>query len=306
MDISAPEAHDIAIRVTYLLLHAKLDACDGKMGSAVEEILAGYAMGTQLTGPRTTLEQLIGMAICNLSAKAGFEMLAKIQFDPALMGKFQDRLRDLSTRWDRGFDGRAGRLIVLDWIQRTFSDDAGGGCISRRRSWHLHWGWIRIDRADTVSLLEELIASLDVEARMTPWQCHLQGQSTMDTLERRNNPSPGEFVSPMSESVSLAWRLRTHTTALLATLAIFRYRADIGRLPAALNELVSAGYLDAVPLDPFGDGPLVYRVQDGDFTLYSCGLDFRDDGGVPSNWGKGEKGGDQVFWPVDSFRGANR
>jgi len=33
--------------------------------------------------------------------------------------------------------------------------------------------------------------------------------------------------------------------------------------------------------------------------LYSLGADFDDDGGKPSKWGEGEKGGDQVFWPLE-------
>ncbi len=307
MDIKAPETPGIGIRVSYLLVHAKLDACEGNVAAAIEEILAIYAMGTQLAGPRITLEQLIGMAICNLSAKTAFETLAKVHVEPTLMGRFQDRLHDLSTRWDHGFDCRAGRLMVLDWVQRAFSDDgAGSGCISRRRSCRLGWGWVRIDRADTVSLLEDIVTSLGVEARITPWLCRQQGQNTLEALEKQKKPALFEFACSWSEGVTLSWRLRTHTAALLATLAIFRYRADTGCLPTSLNELVSVGYLDTLPVDPFGDGPLVYRLQNGDFILYSRGLDFDDDGGVPSYWGKGDKGGDQVFWPVDSPGGTNR
>jgi hypothetical protein len=247
------------------------------------------------------------MAACNLSMKSAFEVLSKVRLEPTLLGKFQDRLHKLSSRWDGGFDCRAERLMALDEIQRAFSDDgAGGGCISRRRSWRLGWGWVRIDRADTVRLLEDLVASLHVEVRTTPWQCRRQGQNTLDTLEKLNNPVLWAHVSSLPEAVTLSWRLRTRTAALLATLAIFRYRADTGHLPGSLNELVSAGCLDAVPMDPFGDGPLVYRQQGGDFVLYSRGLDFDDDGGVPSYWGKGDKGGDQVFWPVDSSAERNR
>jgi hypothetical protein len=51
-------------------------------------------------------------------------------------------------------------------------------------------------------------------------------------------------------------------------------------------------------MDPYSDGPLVYRRQGGDFILYSFGADFDDDGGVHSRWGDSHQGGDQVFWPV--------
>ncbi len=307
MDVELPGNSRLRALVSYLLLHAKLQACEDKPEVAVEEILTGYALGTQLAGPRTMIEQLIGMATCNFSMRSAFELLSEVHVEPTLLERFQDRLHELSSRWDHGFDCRAERLMALDWIQRSFSDDgAGGGCVSPRRSLRLGWGRVRIDRADTVSLLEDLVASLEVETRTTPWQCRVQGQNIVDTLERQKKPALFEFACSWSEAVTLSWRLRTRTAALLATLAIFRYRAETGHLPASLNDLVSAGYLNGIPLDPFGDGPLVYRQQDGDFVLYSRALDFDDDGGVPSYWGKGDKGGDQVFWPVDSLGGTNR
>jgi hypothetical protein len=63
--------------------------------------------------------------------------------------------------------------------------------------------------------------------------------------------------------------------------------------------LVGAGYLDRVPRDYFSkDSSLIYKRTNDSFLLHSRGLDFDDDGGTPSRWGQGEKGGDQVFWPV--------
>jgi len=65
-----------------------------------------------------------------------------------------------------------------------------------------------------------------------------------------------------------------------------------------LQDVVSGGYLKELPMDPFSGRPLVYRVTKENFILYSFGCDFDDDGGKVSKWGRGEEGGDQVFWPV--------
>ena len=62
-------------------------------------------------------------------------------------------------------------------------------------------------------------------------------------------------------------------------------------------------------MDPYGDGPLVYRKEGESFTLYSRGCDFEDDGGkafANDLWGEnnadkngpGGPDGDRVFWPV--------
>ncbi|MBA7701147.1 hypothetical protein ES703_109879 [subsurface metagenome] len=56
-------------------------------------------------------------------------------------------------------------------------------------------------------------------------------------------------------------------------------------------------------MDPFSNKPVVYRKMDDDFTLYSVGLNFEDDGGSRYSeypWG-GYNKGDRVFWPVEKY-----
>lgn len=85
----------------------------------------------------------------------------------------------------------------------------------------------------------------------------------------------------------------------MTILASFRYRTDHGEHPASLDDLVRTGYLSRVSRDSFSkDNSLIHKRTAGDFLLYSHGLDFGDGGGTPHRRGHGEKGGDQVFWPV--------
>ena len=65
---------------------------------------------------------------------------------------------------------------------------------------------------------------------------------------------------------------------VLAELAIGLFHEDHGHWPATLEELVP-DYLPKVPLDLHGKGPLIYRVTDGGYVLYSVSHDGRDDGG---------------------------
>jgi hypothetical protein len=100
----------------------------------------------------------------------------------------------------------------------------------------------------------------------------------------------------------------SHVTITL--LAIHRYKLDKGRFPASLEELVEAGYLKEVPIDPYSDRPIVYKPAEEDFILYSIGPDFKDDGGQVSKNKKGEldfwarEGGDIVFWPAQKEKSA--
>jgi hypothetical protein len=61
-------------------------------------------------------------------------------------------------------------------------------------------------------------------------------------------------------------------------LAIRQYEREHGEWPTSLADLIP-GHLGTLPIDPFCDAPLVYRLRGDDFVLYSVGKDGVDDGG---------------------------
>jgi hypothetical protein len=65
---------------------------------------------------------------------------------------------------------------------------------------------------------------------------------------------------------------------LQAAVALALCRAETGRYPAKLDELVPR-YLPAVPIDVFTGGPLIYRPEKDGYLLYSVGVNGNDDGG---------------------------
>jgi hypothetical protein len=64
----------------------------------------------------------------------------------------------------------------------------------------------------------------------------------------------------------------------LVALAVERFRRDQRRWPTDLESLV-AGYLRAVPADPFDGAPLRYRRLPDGVVIYAVGTDGKDDGG---------------------------
>ena len=77
---------------------------------------------------------------------------------------------------------------------------------------------------------------------------------------------------------------QTQNALLCAALALQAYRAERGGFPDALSDLVTHGYLSAVPRDPFsldGNTPLLYRKQGDAPLLWSVGPDGKNDNGVP-------------------------
>lgn len=75
----------------------------------------------------------------------------------------------------------------------------------------------------------------------------------------RNSPIP--LTEPQSEALGSFAR---------TTIAIRLFRADKGRPPATLDELVPT-YLSSVPPDPYGDGKMRYRVSTGELVRRSSG-----------------------------------
>jgi hypothetical protein len=150
--------------------------------------------------------------------------------------------------------------------------------------------------------LKSTLEYYDMVAAKTPWQLH--NEKTQSITE--DNPLIETAGSGIPSIIEIEYRSRADEQALITTLALLRYNADSGEYPATLPHLVSAGYIKELPIDPFGNKPFVYKRTRDSFTLYSFGADFDDDGGLHSKWGRGEEGGDQVFWPVEQPQMAER
>ena len=137
---------------------------------------------------------------------------------------------------------------------------------------------------------------------MSPWQARDKGLNFWKDIHFKANGNPVVKLCIFNAPEIVRARAQYVATmdALLTTLAILRYKDDKDRFPSDLQELLSANYLSKLPMDPYSNKTLVYRQTEKNFMLYSLGQDFDDDGGTHSDWGRYERGGDYVFWPVQS------
>ena len=304
-----------------LCSRAKLEAVKGDYEDAFSDLLACYRFGTHFTGTKTIIEQLVGTAIRALAVDTSFQILDKQKSAANVLEDLQEQLQMTSSQQECVFDFTAEKLSVYDIIQRTFSDDGkGSGRIplpstSKKEDWpdvlkqllpHLSKEQIKrlqeLDRRETSDLTNKLYRYFGEVAQSTPWQLHSQGKDVQKAVEEmtKENPFLLMFKPAVGRLVEMSFRNKVETDALVTTITILRYKADNGRYPEKFENLVATGYLKNLPMDPYSDKPLVYKRTKDNFTLYSFGADFDDDGGAPSKWGEREKGGDQVFWPVQS------
>lgn len=113
-------------------------------------------------------------------------------------------------------------------------------------------------------------------------------------------PTPYNFiVRLMAPSFSKIFKKADRSTVrcllVSTTCAIERYRAETGHLPATLADLAPK-YLKGPPIDPMDGKPLRYQARsDGQFDLYSVGLDGQDDDGAGAS-GRGKEPKDWA-WP---------
>jgi hypothetical protein len=75
-----------------------------------------------------------------------------------------------------------------------------------------------------------------------------------------------------------------------------------GHLPATLDELVSAGVIERVPVDPFSGKPIRMKVKEQEVIIYSVGSDGRDDGGDPRR-DVTFRVGIRPLWEIDGAKG---
>jgi hypothetical protein len=157
------------------------------------------------------------------------------------------------------------------------------------------------DRREMVKGIEDCFEYLEKLSARTPSQLRQEGtQPAAEVSDKIGCEFLGFVCGPVHTVFIEVWqRQKVQDAALITSIAVLRYKADRGRFPEVLEDLVAAGYLKELPMDPYSDKPLVYKVLGDDFTLYSLGADFDDDSGARSSWGQGKQGGDQVFWPVE-------
>jgi membrane protease YdiL (CAAX protease family) len=290
----------------------RLHAMGGREEEMVCDIVTLYRFGTHFGGKKVLVHQLVGAAIRGMTSATARKVLAHHSLSSHTLDTLCKEFQAFSDTDDHVMDFSPERLFCLNEIQKTFTDDGRGhgyvpeavlkaspGMTSQQKE-----AFLKLERYETTQSVEAFFEHIRIAARKSPWELHDEPNGVTLTLQDLMHQNA--FLDVMGPAyvkvMDTAWREKTELDAVLAGLAILRYEADRGRLPESLEKLVSAGYLERVPRDSYSSGPFIYQRTREGFRLYSCGVDFDDDGGTHSKWGMGENGGDQVFWPVEDYR----
>lgn len=173
----------------------------------------------------------------------------------------------------------------------------------------LWWAaWSYHDEARTLALWRTFLASapaIGVDHSWTKFNAaypRMRAEAGGLTEWRR---SFSDMLSPSSAWYVLSSLTRSETERQMAltALALRRWELREKKLPSNLEALAPA-LLAAPPIDYMDGRPLRYHLnKDGGYTLYSVGLDGRDDGGDPATTGGNGRvrsiwGGRDAVWPT--------
>ncbi len=289
-------------------------ACQGHLDSALDDCLAVWTFGRHMQSKGLLNEQLVGIAIEALGVQSLLGILHSSQVSAATLERIQANLTSLIDPQRSGVDLDGEQVFWHDRIQRTFTDDGkGGGHALPSGVPYAAGGWwdnllgILVldypDRRDAETMVQRYFEQMRRHLLLPPHE--------NSSVEDLGTPTPRALpntllavVEPAHKRLGqLLWRAKTHELATLTIVAVLRHGAERGGPPESLEQLVQAGYLDSLPDDPFGAGPLSYRKTSDGFLLYSWGENLTDDGGVQGLRQGGKPGlwadnGDWVFWPV--------
>ncbi len=298
---------------------AKYQANRGDTDRALQWLSDLHMLGMHRHRAGTLVDQLTGLAICTIGYNAVLNVLGHCQVERPLLKRTLDTFAPRISEILVPRFSEVEHMYGLDCIQRTFTDDGNGNgrliparlYEYKKRGPHLYTSPIpyldavRIclthpDRRQTVQRFESYFARVKELAQRTPWELHVEGSSYKKRLEEwlSGNYYLKDGFAGSRRPVYPDW---------LAGTSIRRSdgngpgRLDLqgtgGPSPESVKVLAEKGLLANIPTDPYSGAPLIYRVEGDDFTLYSVGEDFVDDGGVPCEWND-PSGGDHVFWPI--------
>jgi hypothetical protein len=333
-----PELRPIRDLGKLICWRAKLKANQGQIEWAFDNLLTCYRTGRHLVGPRTLIEQLVGMAMRRLAVGNALTVLSKCKAEKQVLENYCERLRELAGNDIFVVDFRIEKFFYRDIIQRLYTDDGRGSghmvtgglrefgsifvtnffseeAMGKVASYGARLGMalVSADRGQIVARFEEAYKRHEAWARMTPWEQRVGGVDEWEHkefeeisfLEKVRYSLYYQLMPALRQVGERAHRNRAEVEGLMTVMAVLWYHQETQRYPEKLSELVEAGLLKKLPMDPFSDKPLVYRKIDDGFTLYSVGYNFTDDGGMAIRdrkgrakvWGAVE--GDAVFWPID-------
>jgi hypothetical protein len=291
---------------------ALLRVAEGKIDEAWQDLLACHRFGRLIVRGGTLVEMLVGLALDQVASKADVAFLehAKLTSKQVLQCLEDVRhLPDMPAVADTMNLGE--RFMLLDIITLTIRQGPESlQELSKDNSMSSHGQSVKI-RLFTRSInwdpafenanrwVDRYVAAMRIANRSERAQELTTLNQELKVLKRQvsstgivartfmGSESRGEVIGNILISLLLpavdklqyaAERCEQGQRNLHLAFALAAYKSDHGNYPANLGELAPK-YLERIPDDLFAGKPLIYRLEDDGYLLYSVGVNGRDEDG---------------------------
>jgi hypothetical protein len=280
----------------------------GNIDGAISDTISLFNLAYHFEGHGLLVEQLVAVAIEGLAHREIAIVLAHTDIPAAQLKRLQDELTATFAKHEQLIDITVEKATWYAVIQQGFTDDGkGNGKMLKAgvpyfvRDWKdAVWSFLTFsypDRQQALAQVEKMFAEEQQKFQTTPWQ--MKNKISAKQPIAANSFLWTQIITPAYDRISFqAWRTKTQREATLTILAALRFQKEKGKYPDNLDELVQAGYLTKLPVDPFSDKPIAYRKTDNSFLLYSWGENLKDDDGqiARDEKGKPKKFADTGDW----------
>jgi hypothetical protein len=274
-----------------LQLDIALRAEEGDADGALESCRAIVNTGRSIGDEPFVVSQLVRISLDGAGILGIQRALAQGEPSEAALAETEALLADEARGPIMLFGLRGERAGFSDMMEKlktgelSFDElaDSPGGRSSKDSGMDLHQSGIFFASNHAIGL-EFLNRYVTIAGLPPEEQPALLGRIEAEVQPPRNilGALPGtiaySFLIPINVSCGADVRARSELDCALVMLASERYRRSRGRWPESADALVPA-FLDRIPTDPYGGGPIrLGRVEDG-LVVYSVGPDREDDGG---------------------------
>jgi len=321
LSVSLPHLSEFRRLAEAMCWRARLKVEKGQYQDAFSDINSCYLFGQHLREGKSLIEQLIGMKNETWAVQTIRDILSEHKIDSAKMAKLQRDFEQMVTDENFKVNLKFEKLAIYDEIQRCFTEDRlGGGHLYLGRiaqlavgegdlpagaNLVLHILFTHPNKQETRETVDRLYDYWETITDKSPAQLRTEGidiqKEGMEII--KGNILLELFTPAIGAVIRTSYRNKANVESTSTIIALLRYGQDTGDYPENLDDLVAAGYLKHLPMDPWSDKPLVYKRTDDGFMLYGVGSNFKDDGGQVFRDDKGRVGkyadeGDWRFWPV--------
>lgn len=266
-----------------LRLDAAIKLVDGDLVGASRAARGTFNLAATLRDEPMIISRLVAVAVQAAGVQTAEDILDAGELDDAELARLADvidwHLANMSNR--PAFWGE--RAIIISTIEAIAAGTLDSASVDPTASPATVWSsnrfmpvvLIRSNQLRVAEMLGELVSAADDPQKLV---AAARKQETELAQAGLGHALAKILIPSLSRATVLMTRIRAELLCLRVGLAAERFRLAQGRFPESVDELIPA-HLVETPLDPFTGTPLIVRVVDGAFLVYSASENEQDDGG---------------------------